>query len=211
MVVSTVQGKPVTISEELFAGTFELPLEGLMDLHEVPHDLVSEERRAFSYDGKLLSTSCKKREMEFEFRLLNDILANSMIVKGGSFDVVTHERFLMMSAIYGGIPINWGRLLFNIFKDMVTPATKQARGYVMQICALLKNAPDMELGESKEFPPLKILTAKTVGTYIAKNRNIYVDEDELVVEKPSEKKKAVSKKRYAPTVETPVVKMWRIL
>ncbi|KZV57782.1 splicing factor 3B subunit 1-like [Dorcoceras hygrometricum] len=33
MVVSTVQGKPVTISQELFAVTFELPLEGLTDLH----------------------------------------------------------------------------------------------------------------------------------------------------------------------------------
>ncbi|KZV36724.1 hypothetical protein F511_07993 [Dorcoceras hygrometricum] len=92
MVVSTVQGKPVTISEELFAGAFELPLEGLTDLHEVPQDLVSEARRAFSYDGKLLTTSCKKMEMEFEFRLLNDILEKSVIVKAGSFDVVTHER-----------------------------------------------------------------------------------------------------------------------
>ncbi|KZV29081.1 hypothetical protein F511_30076 [Dorcoceras hygrometricum] len=186
-----------------------LPLEGLTDLHEVPQDLVSEARRAFSYDDKLLSTYCKKREMEFEFRLLNDILAKSMIVKAGSFNVVTHERFLMMSDIYGGVPINWGRLLFNIFKDMVTPAMRQARGYAMQICALLKNAPDLELGESKEFPTLKILTAKTVGTYIAKNRNIYVDEDEPVVEKPVEKKKAVSKKRHASTVGTPAVKRKR--
>ncbi|KZV54979.1 patatin-like protein 2 [Dorcoceras hygrometricum] len=110
--------------------------------------------------------------MTFEFRLLNDILAKSMTVKVGSFDVVAHERFLMMSAIHGGIPVNWGRLLFNIFKDMVTPASRQARGYAVQTCILLKNAPDLELGESKEFPPLKILTAKTVGTYIAKNKNI---------------------------------------
>ncbi|KZV37692.1 peroxisome biogenesis protein 22-like, partial [Dorcoceras hygrometricum] len=62
MVVSTVQGKPITISEELFSCTFELPLEGLTDLHEVPHDLVSEARRAFSYDGKQLSTSFVKRK-----------------------------------------------------------------------------------------------------------------------------------------------------
>ncbi|KZV35931.1 hypothetical protein F511_23944 [Dorcoceras hygrometricum] len=181
MVVSTVQGKPVVISEELFAGTFELPLEGLTDLHEVPQDLVIEARRSFSYDGKLLSTSCKKREMVFEFRLLNNILAKYVTVKAGSFDAVTHERFLMMTAIYGGVPFNWGRLLFKIFKDMVTPATRQARGYAVQICVLLKNAPDLELGESKEFALLKILTAKTVGTYIAKNKKIYVEEDEPVV------------------------------
>ncbi|KZV57985.1 splicing factor 3B subunit 1-like [Dorcoceras hygrometricum] len=124
MVVSTVQGKPVAISEELFARTFELPLEGLTDLHEVTKDLVFEARNAFSYDGKLRSTSCKNREMLFEFRLLNDILAKTVTVKAGSFDVVTHERFLMMSAIHGGVTVNRGRLLFNIFKDMVTPATR---------------------------------------------------------------------------------------
>ncbi|KZV45814.1 splicing factor 3B subunit 1-like [Dorcoceras hygrometricum] len=89
--------------------------------------------------------------------------------------------------------------------DMVTPTTRKARGYAVKICVLLKNAPDLELGESKEFPPQKILTAKTVGTYIAKNKNIYVDEDVPAVEKPAEKKKALSKKRHAPTVEAPVV------
>ncbi|KZV47827.1 hypothetical protein F511_39902 [Dorcoceras hygrometricum] len=83
-VISKVQGKPVAISEELFAGTFELPLEGLTDLHEVPKDLVFEGRSVFSYDGKQLSTSCKKREMTFEFRLWNDILAKSVTVKAGS-------------------------------------------------------------------------------------------------------------------------------
>ncbi|KZV50126.1 triacylglycerol lipase [Dorcoceras hygrometricum] len=91
IVVSTVQGKPVAISEELFASTFELPMEGLTDLHEVSQDLILEARRAFSYSGKLISTSCKKREMVSEFRLLNDILAKSITVKAGSFDAVTHE------------------------------------------------------------------------------------------------------------------------
>ncbi|KZV54279.1 hypothetical protein F511_24335 [Dorcoceras hygrometricum] len=139
-IVSTVQGKPVAISEDLFAGTFELPLEGLTDLHDVPQDLVFEARHVSSYDDKLLSTSCKKREMSFKFRLLNDILAKSVNVKAGSFDAVTHERFLMMSAIHGGVQVNCGRLLFNIFKDMVTPNSRQARGYAVQICILLKNA-----------------------------------------------------------------------
>ncbi|KZV19971.1 hypothetical protein F511_19956 [Dorcoceras hygrometricum] len=175
MVVSTVQGKPIAISEEQFAETFGLPLAGLTDLHEVSQDLV------------------------FEARSASHMMALS-------FDSMNHERFLMMSAIYGGVPVNWGRLLFNTFKDMVTPAMRQARGYVVQICVLLNNASDLELGESKEFPPLKILTAKTVCTYIAKNKNIYVDEDEPAVEKPAEKKKPVSEKRPAPTIDTPVVR-----
>ncbi|KZV32824.1 hypothetical protein F511_24070 [Dorcoceras hygrometricum] len=115
-VVSTVQRKPVEISEELFARTFELPMEGLTDMHEVPKDLVFDARSEFSLNGEQLSTSCKKREMKIEFRLLSDILAKSVTVKAGSFDAVTHERFLMMSVINGGVQINWGRLLFNIFK-----------------------------------------------------------------------------------------------
>ncbi|KZV42434.1 hypothetical protein F511_39915 [Dorcoceras hygrometricum] len=90
-VVSTVQGKAVEISEELFPGTFELPTEGLTEMADVPKDLVFDARTAFSFDGQKLKTSCKKREIKFEFRLLNDILAKTVMVKAGSFDAVTHE------------------------------------------------------------------------------------------------------------------------
>ncbi|KZV47738.1 hypothetical protein F511_11941 [Dorcoceras hygrometricum] len=137
-VVSAVQGKSFEISEEVFAGTFELPTEGLTDMHDVSKDLVFDARSAFSTDGQQLQTSCKKRKMKFEFRLLNDILAKTVTVKDGSFDAVSHERFLMMSAIHGGVMLNWGRLLFIIFKDMVTPALKQAQVSAVQICILLK-------------------------------------------------------------------------
>ncbi|KZV57453.1 hypothetical protein F511_29234 [Dorcoceras hygrometricum] len=170
-------------------------------MSDVPKVLVFDARTAISFDGEQLNTSCKKREMKFEFRLLNDILDKTVIVKAGSFDAVTHERFLMMSAIHGGVKVNWDRLLFNIFKDMVTPATKQARGYAVQICILLKGAPDLKLGESKDFPHLKILTAKTVCTYVAKNQNITVDVDEPAGDEPVVKKKAASKRRPAPTVD----------
>ncbi|KZV49494.1 hypothetical protein F511_36565 [Dorcoceras hygrometricum] len=210
-VVSTVQGKPVEISEELFERTFELPMEGLTDMNEVPKDLVFDARSEFSHNGEQLRTSCKKREMKIEFRLLSDILAKSVTVKAGSFDA-THERFLMMSAINGGVQINWGRLLFNIFKDMVTSGARQAKGYAVQICTLLKNVPDLELGDSKEFPPLKILTAKTVSRYIAINNKIAVEdvEDETRVKK-TPMKKAVSKKRPAAVVVEPAMKRKRKL
>ncbi|KZV30486.1 splicing factor 3B subunit 1-like [Dorcoceras hygrometricum] len=181
-VFSTVQGKSVEFTEEVFAGMFELPMEGLTNMSDVTKDLVFDARTAFSY---------------------------SVTVKAGSFDAVTHERFLMMSAIHGGVKVNWGRLLFGIFKDMVTPATNQARGYAVQICILLKGAPDLELGESKDFPPLKILTAKTVGTYIAKNKNIIVEDvdDEPVAKMV--KKKATTKKRSDATADEPVLKKKR--
>ncbi|KZV30847.1 hypothetical protein F511_31534 [Dorcoceras hygrometricum] len=174
-VVSTVQGKLVEISEEIFARTLQLPMEGLIDINEVPKDLIFDAITEFSFTGEQLSTSCKKRELKIEYRLLSDIVAKSITVKAGSFDAVTHESFLLMTAIFGGVSVNWGRLLFKIFKDMVTPETRQARGYVVHICILLKNIPDLELGDSEEFTPLKILTVKTVGRYIAINDNIILD------------------------------------
>ncbi|KZV38493.1 splicing factor 3B subunit 1-like [Dorcoceras hygrometricum] len=167
-VVSTVQGKSVEVTEEVFAGTFELPTEGLTDMSDVPKYLVFDARTAFSYDGEQLNTSCKKQEMKFEYRPLNEILAKTVTVKAGSFDAVTHERFLMMSAIHGGV----------------------------------------KLGESKDFPPLKILTAKTVGMYVAK-KNITVDVDELAGDEPVMKKKDASKRRPAPAVGEPVAKKKR--
>ncbi|KZV36118.1 mucin-2-like [Dorcoceras hygrometricum] len=91
-VVSTVQGKAVEITEEVFAGTFELPTEGLTEMTDVPKDLVFYAWSAFSMSGEQLKTSCKKREIKYEFCLLNDILAKTVTVKAGSFDAVTHER-----------------------------------------------------------------------------------------------------------------------
>ncbi|KZV47478.1 histone-lysine N-methyltransferase 2D-like [Dorcoceras hygrometricum] len=52
-VVSAVQGKAVEISEEVFAGTFEMPTEGLTDMIDVPKDLVFDARSAFSMDSQL--------------------------------------------------------------------------------------------------------------------------------------------------------------
>ncbi|KZV46244.1 hypothetical protein F511_08687 [Dorcoceras hygrometricum] len=91
---------------------------------------------------------------------------------------------------------------------MVTPYSKQARGFAVQICIILKGAPYLESGESKAFPPLKILTAKTIGTYISKNKSINAEE---VLEVPVEKmvKKVAAKRRPAPAVAEPVAKKKR--
>ncbi|KZV25072.1 hypothetical protein F511_03562 [Dorcoceras hygrometricum] len=114
MIVSTIQGISVEISEEVFAAAFELPMEGMPDLSKVPKDLVFDARSIFSESKELVSTSCKKREMKIEFRLLDDILAKTIYVKAGSFDAVTHERFLLMTAITCGVKINWSSLVFDI-------------------------------------------------------------------------------------------------
>ncbi|KZV57320.1 hypothetical protein F511_38265 [Dorcoceras hygrometricum] len=171
------------ISEELFSSTFELPVDGLTELSEIPKDIVFDARSIFSFSGEQLSTSCKKREMKFEFRLLSDILAKTISVKAGSFDAVTQERFLMMAAITCGVAINSNRLLFNILKDM--------------------NVPNLELGDSSEFPSSKILTKKTIHRYLTVNDKVGVEE---VADVPRVKKtlvkRAVSKKRPAAVDET---------
>ncbi|KZV18582.1 hypothetical protein F511_41782 [Dorcoceras hygrometricum] len=207
-VVSTIRGKQVDISEELFASTFELLVDGLTDLSEIPKDIVFDARSIFSFSGEQVSTSCKKREMKFEFRLLSDILAKKKSVKAGSFDAVTQERFFMMAAITCGVAINWNRL-FNILKDMVTAGSRKAKGYAIQISILLENVPNLELGDSSGFLFSKILTKKTVHRYIAVNDKVGVEE---VADVPSVKKtpvkKAMSRKRPA-AVDEPIVKKKR--
>ncbi|KZV49846.1 hypothetical protein F511_43254 [Dorcoceras hygrometricum] len=183
LVVSTVNGVTVEFSEQLFAETFELPVEGLTDLSEIPKDLVFDARSIISLSVEPVSMSAKKKEMAIEFRLLFDILAKTISVKAGSFDAITQEKFLimaaitcgagsfdaitqekflMMAAIICGVRINWNRILFNILKDMVTPGSRQAKGYAIQISLLRCWNPNLELGESSEFPSSKVLTEKTV-------------------------------------------------
>ncbi|KZV35348.1 hypothetical protein F511_23817 [Dorcoceras hygrometricum] len=91
-IISCVQGKFVGITEEQFADVFGLATEGLTSMDEVPKDFIYDARSVFSATGEPVKTSCKKKEMKVEFRLLNDILAKSVTVKAGSFDAVTHEK-----------------------------------------------------------------------------------------------------------------------
>ncbi|KZV55694.1 hypothetical protein F511_08328 [Dorcoceras hygrometricum] len=201
-ITCAVSGKYVAIPEDRFAGIFNLPTEGLTDLSEVPNNLVLQARTLFSKSNVPVQFSCKKRLMKYEFRLLNDILAKSITVKAGSFDAVTHERFLMITAIHFGIKVNWSKIIFEVLKEMVDKTIKRAKGFAAQICVLLKCDPAVTLGETKTFPPLKILSAKTVNTYVATNKTIDArgETDEPEVAKVAiVKKKSVSKKRSVST------------
>ncbi|KZV48405.1 hypothetical protein F511_17114 [Dorcoceras hygrometricum] len=201
-ITCVISGKYVAISEDRFSGVFNLPTEGLTDLSEVPNHLVLQERTMFSKSEKLVQYSCKKRLLKYEFRLLNDILAKSITVKAGSFDAVTHERFLMMTAIYFGVKINWSKIHFEVLKEMADRTIKRAKGFAAQICVLLKGDPAVSLGEAKTFPSLKILSEKTVNTYVATNKTIDSrgESDEPHVDKLAiVKRKSVSKKKSAPT------------
>ncbi|KZV21322.1 hypothetical protein F511_24503 [Dorcoceras hygrometricum] len=208
--LGTIRGMTVEISENVFAGAFQRPMDGLTDLSEVPKDLVFDARNIVSDSGKQVSTSCKKREMKIEFHLLSDILAKTIFVKAGSFDAVTHERFLLMTAIISDVKINWSRLLFDILKDMATPGSRQAKGFAIQICVLLKNVPGLELGDFKSFPSPRILMEKTVHRYVVINEKVSGEE---VADEPRVKKtpikRAASKKRPAVAAAEPVVKRKR--
>ncbi|KZV20388.1 hypothetical protein F511_31414 [Dorcoceras hygrometricum] len=173
-VISCVQGKFIEIFEELFAGSFELPSEGLMTVTEFPKELIKEARKSFSTCGEPIKTSCKKKEMKVEFRLLNDILAKTFMAKA----------------------------------DMVTLSSKQARWFAVQIC-VLKGAPDLTLGESKAFPPLNILTVKTVSTYVVKKKSVSTTTEEVADETIVEKLVKVAANRKPAPMAEPIAKKKR--
>ncbi|KZV47083.1 hypothetical protein F511_07870 [Dorcoceras hygrometricum] len=197
-VVCALSGMYVAISETRFSGVFNLPTDGLTDLSEVPNDLVLLARTLFSNTSVPVQFSCKKRLMKYEFRLLNDILAKSITVKAGSFDAVTHERFMMMTAIHFGIKVNWSNIISEVFMEMADRTTRRAKGFAAQICVLLKGDPVVTFGEGKTFPPFKIISTKTVNTYIAMKKTIDArgESDEPKVAKVAiVKKKSMSKKK----------------
>ncbi|KZV34512.1 hypothetical protein F511_27861 [Dorcoceras hygrometricum] len=101
-VVSTVKGVTVNISEDQFAGVFDLPTEGLTSVNDFPANLINEGKSVFSEKGELIKTSCKNKEMKMEFRLLKDILAKAITAKVGSFDAITQES--STQSLLDGVP-----------------------------------------------------------------------------------------------------------
>ncbi|KZV35755.1 hypothetical protein F511_36004 [Dorcoceras hygrometricum] len=211
LVVSTVNGVTVEISEKVFAAAFDLPIDGLTDLSDVPKNLVFDARSLFSVSKEQVSISCLKKEMKIEYRLLHDILAKTLFVKVGSFDAVTHERFMLMTAITFDVKVNWSSLLFGVLKAMVTPGSRQARGFAIQIGVILKNVSGLALGEYRAFPASRVLTEKTIHRYVAVNDKVggEADTDAPRVKK-TPVKRTVSKKRPVGDAEVaPMIKKKR--
>ncbi|KZV55851.1 hypothetical protein F511_18315 [Dorcoceras hygrometricum] len=176
VIISTVAEQLVEISEEWFADSFDLPVDGLADLSEIPKDVVFDARSIVSMSGRVLQCN--------------------------------HSgKFSMLTAVVCGVRMNWASVLFNILKKMVTPGSKQAKGFAVQISLLLENIPNLELGESSEFPASKILTEKTVHRYVSLN-----DKVGAVEAAGAPKPKAASKKRPADVLgDEPVVKKKRTM
>ncbi|KZV26395.1 dystroglycan-like [Dorcoceras hygrometricum] len=207
VIISTVAGQLVEISEEWFAETFELPVDGLADVSEIPKDKIFDARSIVSMTGEPVILSGLKSQMKIHYRLLCDIMAKSISVKAGSFNAITVEKFSLMTAVVCSVKMNWGRVLFGILKKMVTSGTKQAKGFAIQISLLLANVPNLELGELSEFPSSKILTENTVHRYIA-----VIDksgaQDADVAPKAT---KAPKKRTAAVPADVPVVKRKRTM
>ncbi|KZV27277.1 hypothetical protein F511_17673 [Dorcoceras hygrometricum] len=204
VVISTVGGQLVEFSEKLFAETFELPIDGLGDLSEMPKDVVFDARSIVSQSGEPINLSGRKNQMKMPFRLLCDIVAKAISVKAGSFNAITVEKFSLLTAVVCGVKMNWAKFLFGVLKKMVSTSSKQAKGFAIQISVLLANFPSVELGESSEFPSSKILTKKTVLRFVSINDRDGAEEVTGVV-----KQKAVSKKRSAADIGAAVPKKKR--
>ncbi|KZV20837.1 DNA topoisomerase III alpha (ISS) [Dorcoceras hygrometricum] len=149
--------------------------------------------------------------MKIQYRILSDILVKTLYVKAGSFDAVTHDRFMLMTAITFDVKVNWSSLLFGVLQDMVTPGSRQAKGFAIQICVLLKNVPGLVLGESSAFPASRVLTEKTVHMYVTINEKVGMEEsaDAPRVNKTPAKKTVSTKRPVGDGEEAPVVKKKR--
>ncbi|KZV29003.1 hypothetical protein F511_03779 [Dorcoceras hygrometricum] len=190
MVVSTIGGTAIEISQELFAAAFELPTEGLIDLTDVPKNFVFDARSLFSDCKEQVSMSCLKKALKFHYRLLHDILAKTIYVKAGSFDSVTRDRFFLMTVITFDVKINWSSILFGVFKEMVTPGSRQPKGYAIQICVLLRNVPGLELDAPRA-------RRTPVNTTVSKKRPATGDDEvaPIIKKKRTTKGKLVAVKR----------------
>ncbi|KZV36005.1 hypothetical protein F511_14522 [Dorcoceras hygrometricum] len=204
MVISTVGGQFVEISEALFVESFELPVDGLGDLSEMPKDAIFDARSIVSLSGEPINLSGRKNQMKMPFRLLCDIVAKAISVKARSFNAITVEKFSLLTAVVCGVKMNWAKYLFGVLMKMVTAGSKQAKGFAIQISVLLASFPTLRLGESSEFPSSKVLTKKTVHRFVSIN-----DRDGAEEVNAAAKKKAVSKKRPAADVGAAVPKKKR--
>ncbi|KZV14124.1 hypothetical protein F511_44385 [Dorcoceras hygrometricum] len=204
VVISTVGSQLVEISEKLFAETFELPIDGLGDLSEMPKDVVFDARSIVSQSGEPINLSGRKNQMKMPFRLLCDIVAKAISVKAGSFNAITVEKFSLLTAVVCGVKMNWAKFLFGVLKKMVSARSKQAKGFAIQISVLLATFPSVELGKSSAFPASKILSKKTVLRFVSIN-----DRDGAEEVTGAAKTKAVSKKRPAADVGAAVPKKKR--
>ncbi|KZV55214.1 structural maintenance of chromosomes protein 2-1-like [Dorcoceras hygrometricum] len=195
----------------MFAEAFDLLVDGLAVISEMPKDKIFDVRSIVSLTGEPVTLSGLKSQMKMHYRLLCDIMAKSISVKAGSFNAITVEKFSLLTAVVCDVQMNWGLVLFGFLKKMVTPGSKQAKGFAIQISLLLESVPNLELGASSEFPSSKILTDKTIHRYIVViDKSGAQEPADAPKVKKTPKTKVASRKRPADIpLDVPVVKKKR--
>lgn len=92
---------------------------------------LDEKRIKFSASGKAVKLSDPKKELRLEYQVFADVVAKGLLIKVGSFDAMTTEKFQAMTAIVIGIKVNWSQVIFNIMKAMMLPR-KNLFGFSLQ-------------------------------------------------------------------------------
>ncbi|KZT76343.1 Proteasome subunit alpha type [Dorcoceras hygrometricum] len=110
---------------------------------------------------------------------------------------------------------------------MVDRMQKKAKGFAAQIGVLLKNFPAIPMGDGVPFPSAKVLSMRTVHTYIVTNTTIDArteSEEPVMAKTPKGKKKhsfadempvdmfaelTASKKRSATAADAPIMRLNR--
>ncbi|KZV14252.1 hypothetical protein F511_44000 [Dorcoceras hygrometricum] len=167
-IVSFFANRKMALTKDVFIAAFGLPTEGMVGFMDIPKEIVVEMRRRFSGSDVPFRAPSKKKEMKMEFLLLHDIVAKPLCAKAGSFDMVTSEKFDLMVAISADLKLNWAQFLFQFLLAMVNNPTRHSQGFVVQISVLREDLVKADLGESVNMHPQKVLTSKSVLTYIKK-------------------------------------------
>ncbi|KZV47801.1 dystroglycan-like [Dorcoceras hygrometricum] len=198
LVVSTVNGVPVEFKEQLLAESFELPVDGLSELSEIPRDQVFDTRSIVSMSGEPVSLSGKKSQMKIEYRLLCDIMTKSISVKAGSFNAITVDKFSLLSAVVCGVRMNWASVLFNILKKMVTAGSKQGKGFAVQIIGAqeaidapkVKKAPRkrpaVAIADEPEAVPIQMIEPISAAPAAGETFEQPATEDEITADQPAD-------------------------
>ncbi|KZV51602.1 hypothetical protein F511_25601 [Dorcoceras hygrometricum] len=147
-----------------------------------------------TYTGKTVKVHGEQRCLRQRYRWKAVRQGTAMLTSASG------HMFTRNSAAY----VNWSKVLFNVLKDMVDKAQRKAKGFAAQIGVLLKGIPAIALGEGVPFPFAKILSMKTVHTYIATNTTIDAREEQWMVSEAIVKRKSKSTNKSSSADDTPV-------
>ncbi|KZV51366.1 hypothetical protein F511_43679 [Dorcoceras hygrometricum] len=142
-IVSFVENWKLALTKEVLSEAFGIPTEGLVGFLDILTEIVVEMRRRFSVSNVPFREPNKNKEMKMEYRLLQDIVAKALCAKVGSFD--------------------W---------YMVNNPNHQPQGFAVHKSVLLERLAKAELGDSVKLHPQKVLSNKSVHTYMKKNLNV---------------------------------------